>query len=118
MPKKQTWWEQQGYSREPGVPSLPAGEERLEEEHQEDESGSVLIPQTYAPARTSDQGRPRTLSAGYDPKTKTMQVKFREGAVYNYYQVEPGIWQQYKRSASPGKFINRRLAGSPYGRVQ
>jgi hypothetical protein len=70
------------------------------------------------PARTSDPGRPRTLAHGYDLDSNTLRVDFREGAIYYYYGVSPAEHQQYHKSASPGKWLNRRLAGRPYGRVE
>lgn len=71
------------------------------------------------PTRTSNPERPRTLQAGYDKKagqsTGTLRVRFRDGSPWEYYEVEPEVWQRFKRSASPGKFINRVLNGYSYG---
>lgn len=98
------------------------GESNEPEEEQVEESvGEVPLTR---PTRSSNPARPRTQFEGYDSKTQTLAVRFREGAAkgggtatYHYYNVPPAIAQQFRRSASPGKFINRRLAGYPYGRV-
>jgi hypothetical protein len=71
------------------------------------------------PTRTSNPARPRTLQAGYDKKqgerTGTLRVRFRDGTPWEYYEVPSEIWQRFKRSASPGRFINRVLNNYPYG---
>lgn len=73
----------------------------------------ILMP--YQPTPTSNPGRPRTRAIGYDPKTRTMWIRFREskkypnGAVYEYYNVEPKHWKNVRRNDSPGKWMNRNL---------
>lgn len=116
----ENWWVKQGYGTDHPLFSgkTKPGEGEVDPDSADNSDIPDDIPQSYAPARTLDPSRPRTLSAGYDSETQTLQVTFREGAVYNYYNVPPAVWQQYKKSASPGKFINRRLAGFAYGRVQ
>jgi hypothetical protein len=75
------------------------------------------VPLTYFPTRTSDPADPRTAAAGYDATTRTMRVAWGDGgADYNYYEVTPQEWQRFKRSASPGKLINRVFNYHPYGR--
>lgn len=65
--------------------------------------------------RSTNPERPRCIACGYDAPTRTLAVEFREGAVYNYYDVSPAEARQFRNSASPGKFIDRRLKGKPYG---
>lgn len=71
------------------------------------------------PTRTTNPTRPRTIQAGYDKKpseaTGVLRVRFRDGTPWEYYGVEPQVWQRFRRSASPGKFINRVLNSYPYG---
>lgn len=121
-----TWWERQGYrSNHPvhndGTEVYVRGRDDeeakfLEQESSEQRGGPVDI--TVNPTRTSNPGRPRTLAMGYDYGTDVLRVVFREGAVYDYFDVSTAEWWQMRRSASPGKFINRRLAGHEYTRVQ
>jgi len=64
-----------------------------------------LLP--YQPTPSINPPRPRTLAMGYDPETKVMRVRFREGAGYEYYDVSPREWNNMKRVKSPGRAINR-----------
>jgi len=72
------------------------------------------------PTRTSNPSRPRTLQAGYDRRkgeaTGVLRVRFRDGTPWEYQEVPPEIWQRFRRSASPGRFINRVLNQYPYNR--
>jgi hypothetical protein len=128
-----SWWEKQGYAANHPVHSgteflVPPVQSRAEEaetetaadEEQVTQQAGGLIPlcTDAIPARSTDPARPRTLAHGYDLATNTLRVDFREGAIYYYYGVTPAEHQQYHKSASPGKWITRRLAGRPYGRVE
>lgn len=77
---------------------------------------SMLLP--YQPTPSINPPRPRTLAAGYDAKTRTLRVRFRDGAGYEYYNVNPQTWQNFKRVRSPGRAINRYFPpGSNYARA-
>jgi hypothetical protein len=76
---------------------------------------SLLLP--YQPTPSIDPPRPRTLAAGYDAKTKTLRVRFRDGVGYEYYDVPPSVWRNFKRVKSPGRLINRTLNNYPYARA-
>lgn len=129
MASKQSkdWWTQQGYAKNhpvhantthtvPGRTETKLDQAQLTE-IEEEETGTLQIPISYLPTRTSDEARPRTLAAGYDLKTHTMRIDFRDGATYHYYEVPPQIWRDFQNSASPGKFMNRRMTQFAYGRV-
>lgn len=73
-----------------------------------------LLP--YQPTPTINPGRPRTLAAGYDEKSMTLRIRFREGEVYTYYRVPPSVWYKFQRAQSPGRYINSTLNGYPYSR--
>lgn len=77
---------------------------------------TVLLP--YQPTSTIDPDRPRTHAAGYDAKTKTLRVKFRDGTPWEYYNVPPQTWKNFQRVKSPGRFINTYFPKdrSPYAR--
>lgn len=77
---------------------------------------SLLLP--YQPTPSINPSRPRTLAAGYDPATKTLRVRFRDGIGYEYYGVSRQTWQNFKRVKSVGKAINRYFPpGSNYARA-
>lgn len=124
--RSRTWWERQGYrSRHPQhsdetefyVKGRDDAEAKFDEEQTEDQrGGDVRI--SVAPTKSSDPGRPRTRAMGYDYGTDTLRVVFREGAVYDYFGVSTSEWWRMRRSASPGKFINRVLSGNEYTRVE
>jgi len=73
-----------------------------------------LLP--YQPTPTINPGRPRTLAAGYDERSQSLRIKFRNGEYYTYYNVPPSVWWQFQRAQSPGRFINSRLNSFPYTR--
>lgn len=77
-------------------------------------SDTALLP--YQPTPTINPGRPRTLAAGYDDRTQTLRIKFREGEIYEYYQVPPSVWWKFQRAQSPGRYINTTLNRYPYKR--
>jgi hypothetical protein len=70
----------------------------------------------YTPTPSINPPRPRTVGAGYSPETQTLRVKFREGAVYEYYDVPPNVWRNFQRVKSPGRAINRTLNHYAYAR--
>jgi hypothetical protein len=75
---------------------------------------TTLLP--YQPTPTINPGRPRTLAAGYDDRTQTLRIKFRDGDIYEYFQVPPSVWWKFQRAQSPGRFINITLNRYPYKR--
>ena len=75
---------------------------------------SALFP--YAPTPSINPPRPRTQGAGYSADTQTLRVKFRDGAVYEYYDVPPNVWRNFQRVKSPGRLINRTLNNYAYAR--
>ena len=125
--RAQTWWERQGYAGNHSVHS--DGTQMYERDYADEFEGEVEHERTmaarggpvslsYNPTRTSNPGRPRTLAAGYDGGTDVLTIVVREGAVYEYYGVTGMQWQRFKRSASPGKFLNRVLSDKDYLRIQ
>lgn len=61
------------------------------------------------PTSTTNPQRPRTLAAGYEHTTRTMTVMFRDGTLYNYYDVSTSMWNNFKRAFSKGVFIRQVL---------
>ena len=70
----------------------------------------------YWPTRTINPPRPRTLQARYSRNLNRIEVIFRDGTAWHYDEVGPGIWTRFKRTDSPGRYINAVLNGYPYGR--
>lgn len=70
----------------------------------------------YTPTPSINPPRPRTQAAGYSPDTQTLRVKFRSGAVYEYYDVPNNVWRNFQRVKSPGRLINRTLNNYSYAR--
>lgn len=85
----------------------------------EGDNESFSFPQ-IDPTNTTNPGKPRTLQAGYyrerGAETGTLRVRFRDGTPWEYYDVPPNVWRNFKRVKSPGKFINRVLNNFDYGR--
>jgi len=46
---------------------------------------------------------------GYDPKTKILEIVFREGDVYLYFDVPINVYQDLIRADSVGKFFNLQV---------
>jgi hypothetical protein len=64
---------------------------------------------TQLPTSSTNMSRPRTVAAGYDEQRKVMTVMFRDGTIYNYYEVTPGEWSSFSASFSKGRpWLNRR----------
>src|SRR6186713_265804 len=71
------------------------------------------------------------ISIGYDPKTGTLEIEFKEGRIYQYLDVEPDVYDRFTRTDSYGEyfysFINKRYRykrvgdeqekGSEYGKL-
>ena len=84
------------------------------------------VPLTDVPTSSLDSSRPRTVAAGYREYVGSrkggqaglgkMTVMFRDGTLYNYYDVTPGEWSNFKDSISKGSpWLNR---GFPNGKQQ
>jgi len=78
----------------------------------EDESPAPL---TVVPTSTTDINRPRTVAAGYDEDEEKITVMFRDGTLYNYYEVTPSEWTAFKARVSKGQFIYKYLDFKPRG---
>lgn len=66
------------------------------------------------PTSSTYAKRPRTVAASYDKARQVLTVVFRDGTLWNYYQVTPGEWQNFHNSISKGRpWLN---AGGPFTR--
>lgn len=46
------------------------------------------------------------VSVGHDPSVNILQVEFKGGAIYNYFQVPPSVFNDLMAAESCGKFLN------------
>ena len=85
-------------------------------------SEGEYIPFTYIPTNTTwpENGwdHRRTTDAGYDRERQILKVKlYTNGAEYEYWPVPPAVARAFRRTESPGKFINAVLNNYNYQRV-
>ena len=78
----------------------------------EDESPADL---TLVPTSTTNPDRPRTVAAGYDAAEEKLTVMFRDGTLYNYYEVDENEWAAFKANKSKGAIIYQMLDFKPRG---
>lgn len=64
-------------------------------------TANLILSQTS----TSNPDEPRTLKAGYDDTNYILTVEFRDGTLYNYYDVPPSMWQEFYNSFSKGVYL-------------
>lgn len=76
---------------------------------------SSPAPLTLVPTSTTNPKRPRTVAAGYDDEQEKLTVMFRDGTLYNYYDVNEREWQTFKANRSKGAVIYRMLDFKPRG---
>lgn len=58
------------------------------------------------------------MSAGYDPASETMEIEFKDGAVYQYYNVSEHLYAQFESAPSKGQFFNIYIKNAvPFSRV-
>jgi hypothetical protein len=58
------------------------------------------------------------VSVGYDSASQTLEVEFQSGAVYQYYNVGQGTYDEFMAAPSKGKFLAFQIKNAfPYSRV-
>ncbi len=58
------------------------------------------------------------ISVGYDQATETLEIEFKHGGVYQYYNVPQVVHQQFMEADSKGQFHHVYIKSSyPYSRV-
>jgi len=45
------------------------------------------------------------VAIGYDPKSRTLEIEFKENRVYQYYDVEPAIHERFMKADSYGQYF-------------
>lgn len=87
----------------------------------DDMEGDELNPQgrpaplTVVPTTTSNPRRPRTVAAGYDQSRKTMTVLFRDGVLFNFYDVDVAEWNSFKGAFSKGLWLEDHKPARNHG---
>ncbi|MGH7329051.1 MAG: KTSC domain-containing protein [Polyangiaceae bacterium] len=51
------------------------------------------------------------ISAGYDSETRTLEIEFARGRVYEYYDVPRAIFDHLVKAGSKGKFFATWIEG-------
>jgi hypothetical protein len=61
------------------------------------------------------------VSAGYDPQTQTLQVRFKGGSLYEYSNIKPELYDQFEATfqteASSGSFFHRNFRNLPFRKI-
>ncbi len=48
-------------------------------------------------------------SVGYDPASRTLEVQFHSGGVYQYSGVPEAVYQSFMQAASKGSYFNEHI---------
>jgi hypothetical protein len=48
-------------------------------------------------------------SVGYDEASQTLEVEFVNGTVYQYYNVDSGLFESFMQAPSKGQFLNQNI---------
>lgn len=55
---------------------------------------------------------------GYDEPSRTLEVLFLNGGLYQYFDVPPQVYQELMRASSHGQYLNAQIKGRyRYARV-
>jgi len=59
------------------------------------------------------------VAIGYDEKARTLEIEFKEGRIYQYYEVEPDIHERFMKADSYGQYFDTFVSGHyRYKRVE
>jgi uncharacterized protein len=51
-------------------------------------------------------------SVGYDQNTMTLEVEFKSGSVYQYFDVPEGVYREMMSADSIGTYLNQNIKNS------
>ncbi len=57
-------------------------------------------------------GSSNIASIGYDQKTKTLEVEFLNGSIYQYFDVPQAVYEEFIRAESKGKYLAYQIKGN------
>lgn len=49
------------------------------------------------------------ISIGYDAKERVLEIEFKEGRVYQYFEVEPDVYERFLRADSYGEYFHAHI---------
>ena len=49
------------------------------------------------------------VDVGYEQATMTLEVGFRNGSVYQYFDIPETVYQEFMRASSKGKFLHANI---------
>ena len=52
------------------------------------------------------------MSVGYEPASETLEVEFKNGRIYQYYNVPQVVFDMLIMASSPGTFFNANIRDS------
>jgi hypothetical protein len=71
---------------------------------------------TDVPTSSTNVKKPRTVAAGYDAARGVLTVMFRDGTLWNYYNISKDEWIKFHSAISKGNpYINREFLSKPQG---
>ena len=50
-------------------------------------------------------------AVGYDPENEILEVEFRSGTIYRFFDVPPEIHRDFLETSSKGRFFGREIRG-------
>lgn len=53
------------------------------------------------------------LSVGYDPADKVLEIEFKNGQVYRYFDVQPELFAELMNAESIGQFFVSKIKNDP-----
>ncbi len=63
-------------------------------------------------------GSSTIVGIGYDEPSQTLEVEFKTGSVYQYYNVTLALFEQLMQASSKGQFLAYQIKNAyPYSRV-
>lgn len=58
------------------------------------------------------------MSVGYDESSQTLEVEYKDGSVYQYYNVPASVYAELLATSSVGKFIHQYIKNAyPFARI-
>ncbi|MGI6098892.1 MAG: KTSC domain-containing protein [Kiritimatiellia bacterium] len=51
-------------------------------------------------------------AVGYDPSTMTLEIEFKHGAVYQYFDVPEAVYRELMNADSKGIYFNSMIRGA------
>lgn len=58
------------------------------------------------------------VTIGYDEPSQTLEVEFKSGGVYQYYNVPQGLADELMQASSKGQFLHYQIKNAyPYSRI-